>query len=187
MIVQSRYLPIRLPPVTVTILAIQIMTWCFSRLLIPLGTGCNSCIAAGEWWRFLTPVFLHTDFSHLLSNCLSLLLLGAYLEPQLGKLRFCFLFLFTGICGNIATYFLMPLSFIHVGASGAIFGLLGMQLYLFYLQKRRYTKQHLTVFILLLLFLVSMTFLENSVNIAAHLGGLLSGGILSPFFTKEWG
>lgn len=185
MIVQSRYLPIRLPPVTVAILAIQIIAWCFSRPLTPLGAGCNACIAAGEWWRFLTPLFLHIDFSHLFSNCLSLLLLGAYLEPQLGKLRFCSLFLFTGICGNIFTYFLMPLSFIHIGASGAIFGLLGIQLYLFYLQKQRYEKQHLTIFILLLLFLVSMTFLEGSVNIAAHLGGLLSGGILSPFFIKE--
>lgn len=185
MIVQSRYLPMRLPPVTITILAIQIIAWCFSRLLIPIAVGCNSCIAAGEWWRFLTPVFLHTDFSHLLSNCLSLSLLGAYLEPRLGKLQFCSLFLFTGICGNIATYFLMPPSFIHVGASGAIFGLLGIHLYLFYLQKHRYEKQHLTIFILLLLFLVSMTFLESSVNIAAHLGGLLSGGILSPFFIKE--
>lgn len=185
MIVQSHYPLMRLPPVTVAILAIQIITWCFSRLFIPLGAGCNACIAAGEWWRFLTPVFLHTDLSHLLSNCLSLSLLGVYLEPRLGKLRFCSFFLFTGVCGNIATYFLMPLSFIHTGASGAIFGLLEMQLYLFYLQKQRYEKQQLTIFVLLLLFLVSMTFLENSVNIAAHLGGLLSGGILSPFFIKE--
>lgn len=187
MIIQSRSLTTRLPLVTASILTVLIMTWSGSRLLLPLGVGCNSCTAKGEWWRLLTSIFLHGDLSHLFSNCLSLFVLGMLLEPQLGKWRFFSLFLLTGISGNIATYLLMPMSFQHAGASGAIFGLLGIQIYVFYLQRHRFGKQQPFIFIFLLLFLVSMTFLDSSVNIAAHLGGLLAGGILSPLFIKEWG
>ncbi|MDQ7862811.1 rhomboid family intramembrane serine protease [Peribacillus frigoritolerans] len=69
----------------------------------------------------ITPIFLHSTFTHLLFNGFSLAIFGPFLEKLLGAFKFSIFFLSTGILANIATFLINPLTYNHVGASGAIF------------------------------------------------------------------
>ncbi|MCP8971252.1 rhomboid family intramembrane serine protease [Ectobacillus ponti] len=175
----------RIPPVTSALLLLMALTLPLNALLLPAGAGCNSCTLQGEGWRLFTSLFLHADLQHLLSNASCLLMLGFFLEKQLTPWTFSLLFFLSGLAGNVLTLLLMPAHFTHVGASGAVFGLLGAQIYIFYLQKQRYGHREFSLLLLALLLLVSATFLDRTVNIAAHLGGLLAGGMLMPLLYKE--
>src|SRR5262249_46554138 len=93
-------------------------------ILLALGAKENELIQSGEYWRLITPIFLHAGLIHLAINNLSLLALGSAVERIFGPARFLILYLFSGICGSIASYEFSPL--LSVGASGAIFGLAGV-------------------------------------------------------------
>ncbi|WP_028401273.1 rhomboid family intramembrane serine protease [Ectobacillus panaciterrae] len=173
----------RFPPVTTCLLILQLSLWLIHPLLFA-GVGCNQCLAHGEWWRLATSLFIHYSFSHLVGNSLCLFAIGSFLEIRLTKIRFLLLFFAAGIAGNILTFLVMPVNFVHTGASGAIFGLLGAQLYMFYTERHRYSREQiLLVFALALL--VTATFFGPNTNIIAHLGGLLAGGLFTPFLYKK--
>ena len=78
----------------------------------------------GEWWRLFVPVYLHGGIIHLVVNLVGLCQLGSNLEGFYGTLRVALLYIFAGISGNIVSALFLPAS-LTVGASGAIFGLLG--------------------------------------------------------------
>jgi len=82
----------------------------------------NKSALSGEVWRFLTSIFLHGSFSHLLLNMFALILFGLILESLIGSKRFLLVFLVSGVVANIVSVFFYPAS---LGASGAIFGILG--------------------------------------------------------------
>ena len=69
---------------------------------------------------------MHSGFTHVLFNSFSLILFGPGLERILGKFKFIAIYLITGVSANIATLLIEPVTYIHVGASGSIFGLFGM-------------------------------------------------------------
>ena len=81
-------------------------------------------IADGEYWRLVTAGFLHAGFFHLLFNMLSLYILGGLLEPAVGRLRFGLIYFVSLLAGSFGALLLEPTS-PTVGASGAIFGLMG--------------------------------------------------------------
>src|SRR4051794_24121962 len=89
-------------------------------------------VAHGEWWRLFTSMFLHASFFHLLVNMYSLYFVGTILEQLIGRWRFLLLYLVSGIAGSAGALILSPLT-PTVGASGAIFGVLGG---LFILERR---------------------------------------------------
>lgn len=93
-----------------------------SRLLMA-GAKVNSEIAAGQWHRLFTPMFLHASASHLLVNAFSLYSTGPSVESWFGRRRFAALYLASGIAGNLLSFLCTPTP--SVGASGAIFGLVG--------------------------------------------------------------
>ncbi len=93
--------------------------------MIRAGASAYNLIAAGEYWRLLTAVFLHFNAGHLLSNMATLLIVGPPLARLLGRLRFLGLFLATGVLANIASHLFNPVGGIKAGASGAIAGVLG--------------------------------------------------------------
>ncbi|MBW9234600.1 rhomboid family intramembrane serine protease, partial [Leptospira santarosai] len=94
-------------------------------MLFNYGAGVNYLISDGQWWRFITPMFLHAGFLHLLFNMFSLYLFGPELEKLAGKVRFLTIYFMAGLFGTVATFLLQDATYIHVGASGAIYGLLG--------------------------------------------------------------
>ncbi len=150
------------------------------------GMGINFLIAEGEWWRLFTPMFLHAGISHLLFNMFSLFVFGPELEKIAGKARFLTVYLLAGVFGNIATYFLQPLDYYSVGASGAIFGIFGAFGALVY-----YTKHILPQLRQIILPIIAigviMTFLQPNINATAHIAGLIVGFLigLSYFHPKR--
>ncbi|MDN7243384.1 rhomboid family intramembrane serine protease [Planococcus sp. N028] len=174
---------IRLYPVVSTLIAISvlihILTWLpgIGSQLFLFGFGYNLYIAQGEWWRFITPVFLHGGFMHLLFNMFSLFLFGPELERLTGKVRFITIYLLAGFFGSAATYFLQPLDYSHVGASGAIFGIFGAFGALLY-YGRRVLPQLRQIILPIIVISIVMTFLTPNVNATAHIAGLLTGFLI---------
>jgi membrane associated rhomboid family serine protease len=115
----------KLKYVTIWLVAICILFFIL-QLIIPSFTDSlvlNNKALSGEIWRFVTAVFLHGSFSHLLLNMFALLLFGLVLESLIGSKRFLLVFLVSGIIANIISVFFYSSS---LGASGAIFGVLGV-------------------------------------------------------------
>ncbi|TKH00137.1 rhomboid family intramembrane serine protease [Peribacillus simplex] len=179
--------------VTVLILIMMIV---FVLVLFPIfpgnvlfyyGAGVNLYIADGQWWRLITPIFLHSTFTHLLFNGFSLAIFGPFLEKLLGTVKFSIFFLSTGILANIATFLINPLTYNHVGASGAIFGLLGFFLYLVLFNKTNFTNNERNTVYTLTGIAVIMTFIQPQVNVIGHLAGLATGFLTVPLYLrKKW-
>lgn len=128
----------------------------------------------GEWWRLLTGGFLHANILHVGFNVLLLGWLGAPLERRLGALRFGLLYVTALLSGSLGAVLVSPRAF-TVGASGAVFGLMGAHLMLSRAVGRR--ARDSGVMGLLVLNLVT-TFLFPNISIGGHIGGLL-GGLLA--------
>lgn len=141
-------------------------------------SGVNLYIMEGEFWRLITPIFMHSGFSHMLFNSFSLVLFGPALERMLGGTRFLLVYLLSGLIANVATLLLEPLTYTHVGSSGAIFGLFGYYIALIIFHKNMLSKQNSQVIITLCVISLVMTFIEPNINITAHLFGLLGGFVL---------
>ncbi|AFC31695.1 hypothetical protein PM3016_4963 [Paenibacillus mucilaginosus 3016] len=124
-------------PVTFALTGINVAVWLLMtayggsdnpETLVRFGAKYNPYIDRGEYWRWITPIFLHIGGLHLWFNSTALLSLGGRLERGIGSLRFALFYLLAGIAGNIASYTFSPS--ISAGASGAIFGLMGVLLVL---------------------------------------------------------
>ncbi|MEJ9232683.1 rhomboid family intramembrane serine protease [Peribacillus butanolivorans] len=179
----------------VTVL-ILIMMFVFVLILFPIfpgnvlfyyGTGVNLYIADGQWWRLITPIFLHSTFSHLLFNGFSLAIFGPSLEKSLGSFKFTIFFLATGILANIATFLVKPLTYSHIGSSGAIFGLLGFFLYLVMFNKSNFSNNEKNTVYTLTGIAIIMTFIQPQINVVGHLAGLVTGVLTAPlYWRKKW-
>nr|WGD71189.1 rhomboid family intramembrane serine protease [Bacillus subtilis]WGD76203.1 rhomboid family intramembrane serine protease [Bacillus subtilis] len=177
---------IRLYPVVTFVLALQAVLWLFFSLPAhsvvlwrDTVTGYNLGVANGEWWRLITPILPHTGFTHLLFNSMSIFLFAPALERMLGKARFLLVYAGSGIIGNIGTYVTEPLDYVHVGASGAIFGLFGVYLFMVLFRNELIGQEHSKMIITLLAFAVLMSFINSNINMMAHLFGLCGGFLLS--------
>ena len=174
---------IRFYPIVSILLAINIAI--FLVTLLPyigftvrdLGVGDNFKISQGEWWRFITPMFLHGGIMHIIFNMFCLFVFAPELERITGKARFITLYMLAGIFANVATYFLMDLGYRHLGASGAIFGIFGAFGALVYYTRR--TMPELRQIILpIIVISVIMTFLQPGINATAHVTGLIVGFLI---------
>jgi len=171
------------------------------EVLVAYGAKLNSLIAAPnhQWWRFVTPMFIHVNLLHLLVNMYSLWVLGPYVEKLYGSAKFVVFWVLTGIGGVVASYLTVrpnlavgPLArFVFkaaddpsAGASGALFGLVGV-LFVFGIKfrhelpegfKRAFGTGLLPVIMInLFIGFLGRRFIDNG----AHLGGLLSGAALA--------
>jgi len=179
---------IRFYPVISTIVAINIIIYLLCSLpifpndeIIFRLVAFNLFIYEGEWYRLLSSIFTHASFTHVLFNCFSLVIFGPILEKMLGKGKFIFTYLVTGIAANIITYIVQPLTYSHLGASGAIFGLFGVYLFIILYRKYLMTDFNKQTIQIILIFSLIMTFLQPNINITAHLMGLVAGFLLANF------
>nr|WP_100374531.1 rhomboid family intramembrane serine protease [Bacillus sp. FJAT-45037] len=146
-----------------------------------MGVGYNLAVANGEWWRLITPIFMHITVGHVVFNSFSLVIFGPALEQMLGKIRFILFYLTTGIIANIATFYLGGLGYPpHLGASGAIFGLFGLYAYLVLLRKDLIDRANSQLVMTILIIGLVMTFVNSNINVLAHLFGLIGGAALAP-------
>jgi membrane associated rhomboid family serine protease len=129
-------------------------------------------VAHGEWWRLITAAFLHYGPFHLLLNMLALWWFGSALERRIGSGRFLAIYLVSGLAGSAGALILDPTT-PTVGASGAIFGILGAGLVMEQFQRDYvFGGSALGVIVLNLVF----TFSVANISIGGHIGGLIAGG-----------
>jgi membrane associated rhomboid family serine protease len=140
----------------------------FSASGKPLG------VAHGEWWRLFTAMFLHASFFHLAINMYSLYFVGSIMEQLIGRWRFLLLYLASGLAGSAGALILSPLT-PTVGASGAIFGVLGG---LFVLERRGNIATGGQIAGLIVINLVITFAFSSSISVGGHIGGLIGGMIL---------
>ncbi|MFE2106620.1 rhomboid family intramembrane serine protease [Kitasatospora sp. NPDC059463] len=124
----------------------------------------------GQWYRLLTAVFLHTAPWHIATNMLVLWVLGPQLEAALGRVRFLALYLLSGLAGSAFAFLLAGDGMRSLGASGAVFGLLGATVVLY-----RRVRAPLGPVVALLVFNLIVTFSVPNIDWRAHLGGLIAG------------
>lgn len=149
-----------------------------------LGIGWNLPIAYGEYWRLVTPVFLHAGLMHVAFNSFSLFLFGPWLEAKLGVTRFVTVYLATAVIANIVTFYLQDYNYSHVGASGAVFGLFGIYAYIVAVRKDLMNQVSSQMITTIIIIGVIMTFVNPGINVLAHIVGLISGAALAPLFLK---
>jgi membrane associated rhomboid family serine protease/tetratricopeptide (TPR) repeat protein len=152
------------------------------EVLERLGANWGPSIRQGEWWRLLASTILHAGVLHLLFNLWALVSLGRAVEIDLGTRRFLLLYASCGALASTASVAWHPYA-LSVGASGAIFGLMGAVLTMFVRRRRRMAREAFRTGLssLLLMVLVNIAFglVVPVVDNAAHLGGLVSGIALS--------
>ena len=130
----------------------------------------------GDWYRLVTAMFLHASLLHLAFNMLALYWLGTIVEHALGSWRFLLLYLVSGIAGSAGALVLSNPTAVTVGASGAIYGIMGALLVLEYRATGSFAGQALGLIVLNL----ALTFAIPNISVGGHLGGL-AGGILATF------
>lgn len=139
-------------------------------------------IADGEYYRLLTPMFLHAPLGarfgifHILMNMYILKIYGPQVEERFGTPRFVVLYLVAGFGGGALSYALGPCNTVGVGASGAIFGVVGMLLVLLYRRRRSAFVAHYMRSMLTFVGLNLMIgFVASGIDNFAHIGGLAAG------------
>jgi rhomboid protease GluP len=170
------------PVFTYVFIAIQVIVFLLmeingsstnSKTLIEFGAKFSPFIMAGEWWRFLTPMFVHIGFLHLLMNTVSLYFIGTEVERIFGNFRFLLVYLFAGFTGTLASFIMTPN--LSAGASGAIFGCFGALLYFgFTYPKLFFRSMGKNVIVLIVINLV-YGFAVPGIDNAGHIGGLIGG------------
>jgi rhomboid protease GluP len=185
---------IRYYPIVSIIITIHIVLYLFTVLpffpnfwFVETFSGVNLYIMQGEVWRLLTPTFMHSGFSHMLFNSFSLVLFGPALERMLGRGKFLIVYLVSGLLANLGTLILEPLTYTHVGSSGAIFGLFGYYIAIILFRKKWLSQENTQIILTICVISLVMTFLQPNINITAHLFGLLGGFLMGavPYFNKR--
>ena len=179
-------------PVTVALAAANVVVFLVlalqgdtesSNFMFSHGAMWPKSVISGEYYRLFTCTFLHFGAAHLLNNMLMLIVLGHEVEIPVGHVRFLICYLLSGLSGSLLSCFHMIRTgdyALACGASGAIFGIMGMMLTVIVAHKgryERYTVKRLLVMIALSLY---FGFTSGSVDNAGHVGGLL-GGFVSCF------
>jgi membrane associated rhomboid family serine protease len=129
-------------------------------------------VGEGDWWRLITATFLHYGPFHLILNMLALYWFGTLLERRIGSGKYLLLYIVSGLAGSAGALLLDP-TVPTVGASGAIFGILGAGLVLE--QQRDYVFGGSALGIIVINLV--LTFSISSISIGGHIGGLLGGAI----------
>ena len=152
------------------------------------GARINEAILAGEIWRFLTPALLHGSLPHIAFNMYALLSFGTGLERHFGHLRFFLLYLLGAFAGNVASFLFTGGSY-SIGASTAIFGLLGAEA-VFLIQNRKSFPGQFRSAIGNIIFIAAINlFIIGAlpgIDNWGHIGGLVGGLMFTSFAGPLW-
>ena len=164
----------------IVVFVLQVAVSGFTELFV-----LNEGVFEGELWRFVTAMFLHGSVSHLLSNLFALMLFGVILESLIGTRRFLLVYLLSGVLANVFSVFFYPSS---LGASGAIFGIIGCITVL------RPTMMIWAFGVVVPMFIASIIyvlvdvfglFIPDGIGHIAHLSGIVVGLLCGLFFIRS--
>lgn len=185
-------------PVVIGLIGINVAVWLLQTILSFSETSgadwitfnfsmIPGAVASGEWYRLLTSMFLHAPFTgsivgliHIGFNMYILRIYGPYVEEAFGSPRFLGMYLLAGLGGSAASYAFGTLGRLALGASGAVFGVVGMLLVFLQRRKNRamVAQFQQTLFIFLGLNLL-IGFSIRGIDNLAHIGGLVTGALLA--------
>ncbi len=150
------------------------------------GLKINTLIRQGEYWRFFTPIFFHTGALHLFFNMYALYNVGRQIERPLGYGLFLMIYFFSGVAGVVASFLFTPAN--SLGASGAIFGLIGALAVFLYRHSRLFGsigRSMLYNVIFIIVLNLSLSTLPG-IDIWGHIGGLVTGLALTWVLGPVW-
>ncbi|TMN22561.1 rhomboid family intramembrane serine protease [Lentibacillus cibarius] len=173
----------QLYPVVSWLVIIHLVLWLLTgfiqtpigNLIEGWGKGVNFLISQGEYWRLVTPIFLHSNLMHALFNSFALVLFGPALEQMLGKPKFIVAYIGAGLAGNIGTFLFGPAIYAHVGASGAIYGLFGIYVFMVAFRKQLIDQSSSQIITTIFIIGLVMTFIRPGINMYAHVFGFIGG------------
>ena len=170
------------PLITYIIMGINILLFIYTLfadydVLLKYGLY-NPFIKDGQFYRLFTCMFLHVDIIHLACNMYSLYVLGPQIESFFGKTKFLIIYLLSGLCGSLLS-FTFNIDAISVGASGAIFGLLGSMLYFGYYYRTYLGNVVRSQIIPIIILNLIIGFMISGVDNFGHIGGLICGVLSS--------
>ena len=155
-----------------------------SSLYVMGRLSAESILIKRDYWRIVTAMFLHSGTEHLFSNMITLFFVGAIIEKEIGHIKFVLLYLLSGICGNLLSLLakVMTVDSYSIGASGAVFGLDGALLAMVLFWDRKLLQ--VTPFRVAAVIFLSIYggFASESIDNAAHVGGLTAGFLLGCVF-----
>ena len=191
-------LPDGKPLVTISLLVIMVLLYLlqlltnfifYQDLPAALGMKINQAILDGQYWRLITPMFLHGSILHLGFNLYALFILGRRIERFFGSFRFLLLFLIAGITGNLFSFIFTPAP--SLGSSTAIFGLLAAEGVFIYQHRDLFgdrtkvaLRQIVQVAVINLLIGLSPG-IDNWGHFGGLIGGLLFAWFAGPIFKLE--
>jgi len=172
------------PVVTYILIVLNLMVFLYGVLhgndeLINMFGNNYELVQNGEFYRLFTCMFVHADILHILFNMIALYSIGPVVERYYGKSKFLLIYLVSGLLGSIFSGVFMTADSISIGASGAIFGLLGSICYFTYYY--RATLQGILRGSIMPVIIINLVigFLSSSIDLSAHIGGLIGGILIS--------
>ena len=152
------------------------------NFMLKWGAAYTPAILNGEWYRLITSMFLHFGFAHLFNNMLILLFMGDMLEEKIGKIRYFIIYMVGGILGNLLSL-AVELHTGHLavsaGASGAVFAVIGGVFILFLKERKNVRNAAASRMLFVVVLTIYYGFQSTGIDNAAHIGGVLSGVILT--------
>lgn len=176
-------------PATIGFMTLNVVVFLFQFLaygandpvaLYRMGAKFGPAIQDGEWTRLVMPIMLHSGWLHLAMNNLGLLMVGPIVERIYGSVYFAAIYVMAGIFGVVASYWNAPT--LSVGASGALFGIVGATAVYFALNRRLMQREERRFFIsLIVLIALNLVIGEliPGIDQAAHVGGLVGGCLIA--------
>lgn len=155
-----------------------------TSVLFKMGAKYNQAILNnGEYWRLIASTFLHGGIIHLAVNMYSVYYAGAQVHKVFGGKKYIAIYILSGLGASITS--MIDRTTLSVGASGAIFGLIGAMAAFAYIERRRIGKQYLMSLISILLANLMIGFILPNIDNLAHLGGLVVGLVLGFILYKK--
>jgi membrane associated rhomboid family serine protease len=159
---------------SISLIAIFLLQELTGTLLVKSFALFAPLVTSGEWWRLITAGFLHGSILHLIFNVYILWVIGSQLESIVRNIKFIIIYFVSLLGGSFASYLFSPFGSYSIGASGAIFGLMGAMLVVG--RKRNLDISQITTLVAIN---VVIGFVLSGIDWRAHLGGLAAGAIIT--------
>ena len=174
----------KIPYITYILILINVIAYIYTYFIGDSNNIINAfaingpAVRSGEYYRLITGIFLHGGLIHIIFNMYALYVIGSQLESFLGKIKYTIIYFLSGISGGLLSMILSGSNIYSIGASGAIFGLMGALLY-FGLQYRVYLGNFVrSQLVPLIVFNLILGAMSPGIDNYGHIGGLI-GGLLT--------